>query len=283
MKNCIPSNVDKRSKLYRDLELYQEYLYRKNLSDNTVRSYLYAVRQYFKQHRKITAENLHLYRAKLIDHYSPQTVNISIRALNNYFKFLGIDLTSKTIKVTRRMQLDRVISQADYEYLKRRLKEDQIYNYYYAIRFMAATGVRVSELVGVLVADVRLGYKDIHSKGDKVRRIYIPKTLRTELLSWLEEEKRDHGRLFLNNLGDPMSTSAVRRQLKVFSGLYQIDPERMYPHSFRHYFAKTFLEACGDITLLSNLLGHENLETTRIYLRRSSNEQYQIVNKVVNW
>lgn len=51
MKNCIPSNVDKRSKLYRDLELYQEYLYRKNLSDNTVRSYLYAVRQYFKQHR----------------------------------------------------------------------------------------------------------------------------------------------------------------------------------------------------------------------------------------
>ena len=116
MKNCIPSNVDKRSKLYRDLEQYQEYLYRKNLSDNTVRSYLYAVRQYFKQHRKITAENLQLYRAKLIDHYSPQTVNISIRALNNYFKFLGIDLTSKTIKVTRRMQLDRVISQADYEY-----------------------------------------------------------------------------------------------------------------------------------------------------------------------
>ena len=52
---------------------------------------------------------------------------------------------------------------------------------------MAATGVRVSELVGVLVADVRLGYKDIHSKGDKVRRIYMPKTLRTELLSWLEE------------------------------------------------------------------------------------------------
>ena len=38
MKNCIPSNVDKRSKLYRDLEQYQEYLYRKNLSDNTVRS-----------------------------------------------------------------------------------------------------------------------------------------------------------------------------------------------------------------------------------------------------
>lgn len=283
MKNCIPSNVDKRSKLYKDLEQYQEYLYRKNLSDSTIRSYLHAVRQYFKQYRKITTDNLQLYRVKLIDNYSPQTVNISIRALNNYFKFMGIDIISKTIKVAQKMQLDRVVSQADYEYLKRRLKEDQIYNYYYAIRFMAATGVRVSELVGMVVADVKRGYKDIHSKGDKVRRIYIPKALRIDLMNWLEEDKRDHGKLFLNNIGDPMTDSALRRQLKIFSGLYQIDPERMYPHSFRHYFAKTFLEACGDITLLSNLLGHKNLETTRIYLRRSSNEQYTIINKVVNW
>lgn len=283
MKNYIPSDVDKRSKLYSDLEQYQEYLCRKNLANNTIQSYLHAVRQYFKYHRKITAQNLQLYRARLIDKYSPQTVNVCIRALNKYFAFMELDIAIKSIKVVQRTQMDRVVSKADYEYLKRRLKEDQIYNYYFAIRFMATTGVRVSELVEMTVADVKLGYKDIHSKGDKVRRIYIPKALRTEILYWLEEEKRDHGKLFLNNLGDPMSATAVRRQLKTFSGLYQIDPERMYPHSFRHYFAKMFLESCGDITLLSNLLGHKSLETTRIYLRRSSSEQFAVINKVVNW
>ncbi|MBS6955581.1 MAG: tyrosine-type recombinase/integrase [Enterocloster asparagiformis] len=279
----MPKNVDKRSNLYHDLELYQNYLYQSNKSESTIQSYLFAVRQYHKKYRKITSKNVQMYRAELIEEYSPQSANIRIRGLNNYFEFQELDITLKPMKVTRRMQLDKVISQADYEYLKRRLKEDEKYNYYYAIRFMAATGVRVSELVKTLVIDVKRGYKDIYSKGDKVRRIYIPKTLKAEILNWLDEEGRDHGKVFLNNIGDPMSESAVRRQLKVFSGLYQLDPERLYPHSFRHYFAKTFLEKCGDITLLSNLLGHESLETTRIYLRRSSNEQCKIVNKVVNW
>lgn len=283
MKNCIPKNVDKRSKLYQDLEVYQAHLYEKNMAENTIKSYIFAVRQYYKKYRKITVKNLQVYRAELIEQYSPQSTNMRIRALNHYFAFLGADIILKTIKVTRRMQLDRVISQADYEYLKRRLYEDEKYNYYYAIRFMAATGVRVSELVETMVIDVKQGYKDIYSKGNKVRRIYIPKTLKTKMLDWLESEGRDHGKVFLNDLGDTMSESAIRRQLKVCSGLYQLDPERMYPHSFRHYFAKTFLANCGDITLLGNLLGHESLETTRIYLRRSSNEQCKIVNKVVNW
>ena len=54
-------------------------------------------------------------------------------------------------------------------------------------------------------------------------------------------------------------------------------------HSFRHRFAKNFLEHYNDIALLADLMGHESIETTRIYLRRTANEQRQIVDKVVNW
>ena len=64
---------------------------------------------------------------------------------------------------------------------------------------------------------------------------------------------------------------------------YCLDERVVYPHSFRHRFAKNFIESCGDISLLSDLLGHESIETTRIYLRRSSSEQKAIVNKVVDW
>ena len=71
--------------------------------------------------------------------------------------------------------------------------------------------------------------------------------------------------------------------VKVFAARYGIDPDVMYPHSFRHRFAKNFIEVCPDIALLSDLLGHDSIETTRIYLRRSSREQYRIVNQVVNW
>lgn len=57
----------------------------------------------------------------------------------------------------------------------------------------------------------------------------------------------------------------------------------MYPHSFRHRFAKNFLEKFSDIAFLADLMGHESIETTRIYLRRTSSEQQTIVNQVVDW
>ena len=50
-----------------------------------------------------------------------------------------------------------------------------------------------------------------------------------------------------------------------------------------HADAKNFLEKYNDISLLADLMGHESIETTRIYLRRTSSEQQQIVDKVVVW
>ena len=64
---------------------------------------------------------------------------------------------------------------------------------------------------------------------------------------------------------------------------YHLDKHVMHPHSFRHRFAKSFVKVCDNISLLSDLLGHGSLETTRIYLRRSSFEQKMIVNQVVDW
>lgn len=57
----------------------------------------------------------------------------------------------------------------------------------------------------------------------------------------------------------------------------------IYPHSFRHMFAKNFLNKCSDIALLADLMGHESIETTRIYLKRTSEEQRNLVNKVITW
>lgn len=48
-------------------------------------------------------------------------------------------------------------------------------------------------------------------------------------------------------------------------------------------YAKRFLEKFNDISLLADLLGHESIETTRIYLRRTTSEQQQLVDKIVTW
>ena len=267
-----------------ELADFREYLLQHNMSDNTICVYVYAVRQFYRRHRQMIPANLQLYKVFLLEHYKPQTVNLRIRAMNCYMEYLNYENSKiPMIKVQQKMYLERIISQGDYEYLKRRLWEDEEYIYYFVVRFMAATGVRVSELVKFQAEDVQAGFKDIYSKGNKMRRIYIPSALRTAAAQWLQQEHRLKGALFLNRFEEPLSASGIRNQLKIFAARYNIDSDVMYPHSFRHRFAKNFIEKCGDIALLSDLLGHESIETTRIYLRRSSSEQYRIVNKVVDW
>jgi integrase/recombinase XerD len=73
------------------------------------------------------------------------------------------------------------------------------------------------------------------------------------------------------------------KQLKNSILQWAIQGKLVYPHSFRHRYAKNFLEKFNDIALLADLMGHESIETTRIYLRRSSLEQQEIVDKVITW
>lgn len=179
--------------------------------------------------------------------------------------------------------LENVISEADYEYFKNCLKQDKEMFWYFVVRFMAATGVRVSELVQIKAEHVQVGYLDLYSKGGKLRRIYIPQTLREEALAWLKEKNQASGFLFLNKQGKRITTRGIAGQLKVMAQRYELDPAVVYPHSFRHRFAKSFLERFNDLALLADLMGHESIETTRIYLRRTSTEQQAIVDRVVDW
>ena len=263
---------------------FDTYLSSHNLAPNTIHIYHFTVEQYLHRYSRLTYRNLQLYKVYLIEHYKPQTVNLRIRALNSYLEYCKSDICPLSmVKVQQKTYLDKIITHADYEYLKRRLWEDEEYSYFYLVWLTAATGVRVSELITFQIEDIDRGHKDIYSKGNKMRRIYVPSQLGREFKQWFLHIGRKSGHLFLNRFGSPLSPSGIRAQFKVFAARYHLDPEVMYPHSFRHRFAKNFIEKCGDITLLSDLLGHESIETTRIYLRRSSSEQYRIINKVVDW
>ena len=75
--------------------------------------------------------------------------------------------------------------------------------------------------------------------------------------------------------GRPVTTRGIHSQLKHYAVRYGIDPDTMYPHSFRHRFAKNFLARSSDISLLADLLGHESIETTMKYVGVSSEQMVQ--------
>ena len=265
-------------------EDFKTFLINGNMAKNTVSAYCYAVNDYFVRHRVLNKKSLLLYKTYLIETFKPKTVNLRIQALNKYLEFEGKGkLRLKSVKVQQRTYLENVISNADYTFLKNRLKKEENKEWYFVVRFLAATGARVSELVQIKVEHVRIGYFDIYTKGGKIRRLFIPKALRKETEEWLTEIGRECGYLFLNRFGERITTRGISQQLKNYAEKYGLNTKVVYPHSFRHRFAKNFLEKFNDIALLADLMGHESIETTRIYLRRTSAEQQEIVDKVITW
>jgi len=264
-------------------EKFINYLKNSHFSKNTVASYLFSVKQYFNNYSELSERNLKKYKIWLIETYKPKTVNLRLRAINCYLDFLKKnEMKVSFVKIQQKTFLENVISEADYIYLKSKLKEED-YDWYMLVRFLGATGARVSELIQIKCEHVKLGYIDLYSKGGKIRRIYIPKQLKNEALTWLENRNQDSGFIFLNKYGKRITTRGISGQLKKFALKYDINPAVVYPHSFRHRFAKNFLSKCNDIAFLADLMGHESIETTRIYLRKTSTEQQELVDTIIDW
>ncbi|MBF1610408.1 MAG: tyrosine-type recombinase/integrase, partial [Prevotella sp.] len=255
-----------------------------NMAENTISAYVYAVNDYFSKHKTLNKRNLLLYKANIIEQFRPKTVNLRIQALNKFLEHTGKSkLRLKSVKVQQHTFLENVISQADYTFLKKKLQQEENLMWYFVVRFLTATGARVSELIQIKVEHVNIGYFDIYSKGGKIRRLYIPKTLRIEATKWIKEKELSSGYIFLNRFGQRITTRGIAQQLKHFAEKYGLNRDVVYPHSFRHRFAKNFLDRFNDLALLADLMGHESIETTRIYLRRTASEQQKIVDRVVNW
>ena len=266
------------------VESFKTALRESNMAENTISAYVYAVNDYFSKHKTLNKRNLLLYKANLIEQFRPKTVNLRIQALNKFLEHVGKPkLRLKSVKVQQRSYLENVISQADYIFFKKKLKQEENLMWYFVVRFLTATGARVSELIQIKVEHVRIGYFDIYSKGGKVRRLFIPRRLRDEAEEWFEETQQTTGYIFRNRFGERITTRGIAQQLKNYAERYGLNTNVVYPHSFRHRYAKNFLEAFNDIALLADLMGHESIETTRIYLRRTASEQQAIVDKVITW
>lgn len=266
------------------IDEFKKYLDKTNLSENSKSAYLFAFKQFTEQYGSITKKNLDRYKVWLVDNFKPQTVNLRLRGMNCFLESMGREKWKLSfVKIQQKPFLENVISEADYLYFKKCLKEDDEMFWYFVIRFLAATGARVSELIQIKAEHIKIGYLDLYSKGGKLRRIYIPKALQEESLAWLAKKGQDSGFIFLNQRGSRITTRGISGELKKYALKYGIDPKVVYPHSFRHRFAKSFLDRCNDIAFLADLMGHESIETTRIYLRKTATEQREIVDTIVDW
>lgn len=267
----------------RHLAAYEASLRAAGFSERTIGSYVWVAAFFGKTYGEVGEDSLRDYRSWLVETFKPVTANQRIQAINRYLSFLGRDdLRLRTVRMQQRTYLERTVSDAEFEELTSHLRAGGHDRDYHAVRIMATTGVRVSELLSMQVEDVRRGYMDVSSKG-KTRRVHVPSATQREVLAWVACEGRGSGTLLLNRYGKPLSARGLSSQLKTRARECGVDEDAVHPHAFRHLFARKFLEAGGDLVLLSDLLGHSSVDTTRVYLRLTAKEQHEQVDRLVVW
>jgi len=228
--------------------------------------------------QSLEKENVIAYKQHLIGMYKISTVNSYLISLNRYFKWLRRnDLTVKTIKTQRKSGLENILTADEYTKLLMYCLSKRKDKTYLLLRTLAGTGIRVGELSSISRESAEHKIAAVTSKG-KHRRIFISSELSQLLLDYCHRQCIHSGIIFHGQRKDAaLHPSGVWKALKRIAKAAGIDPSKVYPHSMRHLFAKTYMEKVGNIFELADLLGHSSVETTRIYARTSEAEKHRRV------
>lgn len=153
-----------------------------------------------------------------------------------------------------------------------------------------STGVRVSELVGLLVEDMDFTGEAmrIRGKGKKERIVPLGTHAIAAIQRYLDLLKTDHkyagvhsnpkAPLFVNKHGGRLSSRSVRRKLDKYLKMAGLDPS-ISPHTLRHSFATHLLDNGADLRSVQELLGHQSLSTTQVYTHLSTSRMQDTYNK----
>lgn len=245
---------------------------------NTLKKYKTNIESFIEMlpEKEITKEDIIEFKKQLIEQgHKTSTNNSYIVSVNKFLKYCGLsNLTVKQVKQQRRSCLESVISISDYKRLMRYAKQLDRMDMYYIMMILAKTGIRIGELKYFTVENLETKYIDVSNKG-KERVIVIRQDLYRELKRYAKNNHITTGYLFPGKTkGKMINDSTIWRQLKRIAGKARVNKDKVHAHSFRHLFAKMFLEEHpGNITELADILGHNQLETTRIYTRTTSEEK----------
>jgi integrase/recombinase XerC len=281
---------------------YQDHLTRIGKSQHTIKAYiqdLEAFARWFEQTtggeldpQAVDSRDIVEYRGYLLrGGAKPATINRRLIALRRFFawaKQQGLTAGSpfevletvlvKEQKDTAPRWLDRNEQLA----LLRAVRKAGSRRDLAVIQTLLGTGLRISELADLKVSDLeiseRSGWLHVRAgKGTKARDIPLDNSTRQTLLSYLEERQDvSEEALFLGQRG-PLSEPGLNYLVTKYA--YQAKLEDVTCHILRHTFAKNLVDAGTPLDQVAALLGHESLDTTRVYTRPSREDLVRAVRR----
>jgi site-specific recombinase XerD len=219
---------------------------------------------------------------------APETVNAHISALVHFYEHLGLGAPGVKREHTAGGEA-KGLSEQDQRRVLRAVERLDSTRDQAMVLTLFYTGARVAELVGLDVDDIelsaRLGVMRIRAgKGDRYRKMPLHTTARDALRPWLAERAdwpgADGPALFLNRRGGRLTTRAVGHLIDRIEGEVGIEGA-LHPHVLRHTFGRQLARSGVDLSTIAELMGHSDINTTRIYTRPTADEKAAALDRLV--
>ena len=252
------------------MQEFEFYLRNEERSTATIEKYMRDVRFFalFVCDVEIDKQKVLDYKGKLGEKYAVASANSMIAAMNCFFHFCGWhDLCVKQFKRQREVYCseEKELTRAEYIRLLEAAKANHNERLNLIIQTICGTGIRVSELQYITVEALQNGEAIVNCKG-KTRRVFILPELKKKLLRYVKEQGIRIGTVFVTKSGKPVSRNSIWKNMKALCEQANVSPRKVFPHNLRHLFARTFYSIEKDIAKLADILGHANINTTRIYI-----------------
>jgi len=259
-------------------------LFEQERAKKTIERYQHQLRVFaqWAEGKTVTKELTVRYKQWLMERYSPASVNVTLAALNGFFKFMGWqECRVRPVRVQRRHYAEpsRELSREEYYRLLKIARQKGNMRLFHLLETICSTGIRVSELRFITVQAVKRGRADICNKG-KYRTILLPRKLCEKLQEYCRERGIWQGSVFVTRSGRPIDRTNVWAMMKALCTQAHVDAKKVFPHNLRNLFARCFYQKQRDLEHLATLLGHSSINTTRIYTRTSGEEHLRQIERL---
>lgn len=265
------------------LRTFGDYLIREEKSAATRQKYMRDVRRFyiFADTRPITRELLIAYKTDCMEQgYAIRSINSMLASVNSLLTFLGWEACRvKNLRCQRQTYCaeEKELTKAEYMRLLAASQKQTRLNL--VLQTICSTGIRVSELRYFTVEAVRRGEITVQCKS-KVRTVLLPGKLRKILLAYAEKVQLKTGAIFVTRNGAPLDRCNIWAQMKRLCATAGVSPTKVFPHNLRKLFARSFYSMEKDIAKLADILGHSNIETTRIYIMSTGIEHRRKIERL---
>lgn len=254
------------------LEEYKKYLENEEKSNATISKYIRDTRKLadYAAGRGITKKLMIKYKEELriVKNYKLSSINSFLIAANRLFEYMewhGLQVKTYNLQRQTFIPESRDLSKKDYKKLVSAAIRKGNKRLAMIIQTICSMGIRISELSCITVENVKRGIADIYCKG-KQRKVIFPKKLQNMLLIYIRKNNIKSGVIFCTSGGKAVDRSNIWREMKTLGKEAGVPEEKIFPHNLRHLFAKEFYNISRDIGKLADILGHNSIQTTRVYI-----------------